>query len=142
MSSGVGQGMTGTGDRSESVPPFVRLTEALQGWGVLFLQTARTKDVSAVEQILGGLVEWMGNDLLQGWLHLPIPLFEELSDLAEELFRACEAYLAWTRHTPSAALAEGRRPHEEAIRAVLARVRALAEARAANRLRDGTGGGA
>ena len=81
----------------------------------------------AAEQVLGGLVDWMGNDLLDGWLHLPIPLFEEVSDLAEDLFRACGAYLAWARQAPAPDLEGGRRPHEEKIQRVLERVQALVE---------------
>lgn len=78
-----------------------------------------------MEQILGGLVEWMGSDLLDGWLRLPIPLFEEVSGLSEELFRACEGYLAWIRQAPRAVPDEGRRQHEEVIGGVLERVRSL-----------------
>lgn len=109
------------------VPPLTRLTQDLDRWGSLFLEVARTKEVPAVEQILGGLVEWMGSDLLDGWLHLPIPLFEELSGLSEELFRACEAYLAWIREAMRPLSAEGCRPHEDLIRTVLERVHALTE---------------
>jgi hypothetical protein len=88
---------------------------------------ARTKEVPVVEQILGGLVEWMGSDLLEGWLHLPIPLFEKVSDLTEELFRACEAYLLWIRQASHPISADGRRRHEDLIQAVLERVHALTE---------------
>ncbi|MBI4735302.1 MAG: hypothetical protein HY766_04465 [candidate division NC10 bacterium] len=110
-----------------SQSPLLRLTRDLDRWGSLFLEIARTKEIPAVEQILGGLVEWMGSDLLDGWLRLPIPLFEEVSDLSEELFRACEAYLAWIRQARHPIPAEARRPHEEVIRGVLQRVHALAE---------------
>ena len=106
--------------------PFLRLTRDLDRWGALFLEVARTKEAPAIEQVLGGLVEWMGSDLLDGWLYLPIPLFEELSGLAEDLFRACECHLAWIRQAPRPISAGGRRPHEELIGAVLERVRSLA----------------
>lgn len=105
----------------------LRLTRDLDRWGALFLEVARTKEVPAVEQILGGLVEWMGSDLLDGWLRLPIPIFEQVSGLSEELFLACEAYLAWIRQAAGPISAEGRRPHEELIRNVLDRVHALTE---------------
>jgi hypothetical protein len=105
--------------------PLLRLTRDLDRWGTLFLEVARAKDAPVVEQILGGLVEWMGSDLLDGWLRLPIPLFEEVSGLSEELFRACEGYLAWIRQAPRVVPDEGRRQHEEVIGAVLERVRAL-----------------
>ena len=106
--------------------PILRLTRDLDRWGMLFLEVARTKEPPAVEQVLGGLVEWMGSDLLDGWLYLPIPLFEEVSGLAEELFRACESYLAWIRKAPHPIPAAERLHHEELIGAVLDRVRALA----------------
>jgi hypothetical protein len=69
----------------------------------------------------------MGNDLIDGWLHLPIPLFEVVSDLSEELFRACEGYLAWVRQASMPNPDEARLRHEEKLRIVLGRVRALAE---------------
>jgi hypothetical protein len=108
--------------------PLQRLTQDLDRWGTLFIQTARQKEPPAVEQVLGGLVGWMGSDLLDGWLHLPIPLFEELSDLSEELFRACGAYLAWLKQAPRPIPGEDRRIREEAIRKVLDRAHALATA--------------
>ncbi len=105
--------------------PLLRLTRDLDRWGNLFLEVARTREAHVAEQVLGGLVEWMGSDLLDGWLHLPIPLFEELSGLAEELFRACEAYLAWLRQAARPLSEDGRRPQEDPVRAALDRVRAL-----------------
>ncbi len=105
-----------------------RLTQDLDRWGTLFIQVAQKKEAAAAEQVLGGLVEWMGSDLLDGWLHLPIPLFEKLSDLSEELFRACEGYLAWLRQAPRPILGEARQIREEAIRKVLDRIHALAAA--------------
>ncbi len=109
-----------------SGPPILRLTRDLDRWAALFIEVARTKETPAVEQVLGGLVEWMGSDLLDGWLYLPIPIFEELSGLAEELFQGCERYLAWFRQAPRPISAGGRRPHEELIGTVLERVHALA----------------
>jgi hypothetical protein len=105
----------------------VRLTQDLDRWGSLFIQVAQKDDAASVEQVLGGLVEWMGSDLLDGWLHLPIPLFEELSDLSEDLFRACEDYLAWVRQAPRPIPGENRQVPEVAIRKVLDRAHALAE---------------
>jgi len=102
-----------------------RLTRELQQWGALFMEVARTKEIRAVEQVLGGLVAWMGNDLVDGWLYLPIPLFERLNGLSEDLFQACQSYLDWLRDAPGPA-AEGRRPHEELIQSILERVRCLA----------------
>ncbi len=106
--------------------PLLRLTRDLDRWGTLFLQVVGEKEPPVVEQVLGGLVEWMGSDLLDGWLHLPIPLFDGLSGLAEELFRACEAYLGWMRQAPRPVPPDGREPYEAVIRTVLDRVRALA----------------
>jgi hypothetical protein len=116
---------------SPLTPPessLLRLARDLDRWGALFLDVARTREDPAVEQVLGGLVEWMGSDLLDGWLRLPIPLFEEVSSLAEELLRVCQAYLAWLRQVPRPVPAEDRRTHEDRIRSVLDRVHALAAA--------------
>ena len=118
--------MDSTRSVSSSMLPLVRLTRDLDRWGTLFLEVARSKEANAAEQVLGGLVEWMGSDLLDGWLRLPIPLFEKVSGLSEELLQACQVYLAWLRQTPRAVPPEGRGTREAAIRAVLDRVRALA----------------
>jgi hypothetical protein len=103
----------------------VRLSGELERWGELFLRLARDNKAPAAEQVVGGLVDWMGNGLMDGWLHLPLPVFEALSDLAEELLQAFQAYLAWLG-TEGAKAGEGRSRHEESIRAILARTRGLA----------------
>jgi len=102
------------------------LARDLDRWGCLFLEVAQTKDASAIDRVLGGLVEWMGSDLVDGWLRLPIPVFEQVSELAEDLFRACAAYLVWTKQAPRPIAVEERKPHEDRIRITLARVRDLA----------------
>ena len=102
------------------------LARDLDRWGCLFLEVARTKDASAIDRVLGGLVEWMGSDLVDGWVRLPIPVFEQVSELAEELFRACAAYLGWVKRAPRAIAVEERKPHEDRIRSTLVRVRDLA----------------
>ena len=109
-----------------SSSPLLRLTGDLERWGTLFRQVLQSKGAAAAEQVLGGLVEWMGNDLLDGWMYLTIPVFEEMSDLSEELFRACESQLAWARQEIRPNPEEARLRHEERLRLVLERVRALA----------------
>ena len=106
-----------------------RLAGDLERWGGLFLEVARTRDLPTVEQVLGGLVEWMGNDLIDGWLRLPIPVFDTLNEQSEELFLACRAYLERLRDAPVPLPAEERRTREAAIGAVLERVRAFAALR-------------
>lgn len=107
--------------------PLLRLTGDLERWGTVFRQVLQTKGAAAAEQVLGGLVEWMGNDLIDGWLHLTIPLFEEVSDLSEELFRVCESYLAWARQASTPSPDATGLCHEEMLQNVLERVRGLAE---------------
>jgi len=102
------------------------LVDALERWGELFLRVADEERVPAAEQVLGGLVDWMGNGLLDGWLHLPIPRFEAISDLAEELCQAFQAYLARLQQAPPACSAEERMAHEAAIRSIVTRTQALA----------------
>ena len=103
-----------------------QLVDALERWAELFLRVADADRVPAAEQVLGGLVDWMGNGLLDGWLHLPIPRFEAISDLAEELFQGCQAYLARLQQaTPACPVAE-RLAYEAAFRTIVARTRALA----------------
>jgi hypothetical protein len=102
-----------------------RLAGDLERWGALFLEVARTRDLPTVEQVLGGLVGWMGNDLIDGWLYVPIPVFEALNERAEELFQACRAYLGQLRSGPVPLREEECRTLEAAIGAVLERVRAF-----------------
>jgi len=103
-----------------------RLAEDLERWGDLFLEVARSRDLPTVEQILGGLVEWMGNDLIDGWLYLPIPVFDALNERSEELFQACRAYLGQLHNGPLPLREEERRAREASIGAVLDRARAFA----------------
>lgn len=105
----------------------LRLTDELERWGILFIEVAATKDTAAAEQILGGLVDWMGNGLIDGWLCLPIPLFERISDLAEELFLACQGYLGRLSAVPPPLSAAERASYEDTVREILSRARALAE---------------
>ena len=105
----------------------LRLGDELERWGTLFIEVAAAKDAAAADQVLGGLVDWMGNGLIDGWLRLPIPLFERISDLTEELFRACQGYLGRLSAVPPPLSAVDRTLHEGAIREILSRVRALAE---------------
>jgi hypothetical protein len=94
--------------------------------GELFLRVADEDRLPAADQVLGGLVDWMGNGLLDGWLHLPIPRFEAISELAEELLQAYQAYLARMREaTPARPVAE-RLASAAAIRTIMARTQALA----------------
>jgi hypothetical protein len=104
-----------------------RLVADLERWGSLFIEVAREKDAAAAEQILGGLVDWMGNGLIDGWLHLSIPVFESVSDLAEELFERCDAYLKWLREAASPIPPEARLPYAAPIESVLTRAQKLVE---------------
>ncbi len=104
-----------------------RLADDLERWGDLFVRVAREDTGEAAEQILGGLVDWMGNGLIDGWLCLPIPLFERISDLAEELFLACQDYLGRLSAAPPPLSPAERASHEDAVREILSRARALAE---------------
>jgi hypothetical protein len=105
----------------------LRLTDELERWGILFIDVAAAKDTAAAEQVLGGLVDWMGNGLIDGWLRLPIPLFERISDLTEELFLACQGYLGRLSAVPPPLSAVERASHEGAIREIVSRVRAVTE---------------
>jgi hypothetical protein len=105
-----------------------RLVGELERWGELFLRMARENKALAAEQVLGGLVDWMGNGLIEGWLHLPIPIFEELSDLAEEMLAAFRGYLGGLGENPAVGAKNGCVQQEDAIRAILVRARALVDA--------------
>jgi hypothetical protein len=117
-----------------------RLTGDLERWGGLFIEVARTRELPTVEQVLGGLVEWMGNDLVDGWLRLPIPVFDVLSEQSEALFQACSAYLGELRGAPLPLSAEARRVREAAIGAVLDRIRTVGAMAARDLRTEGTDG--
>ena len=102
-----------------------RLVGDLERWGALFLEIARSRGHPAAERVLGGLAEWLGNDLLDGWLHLPIPVFERLSDRSEQLFQACREYQERLRRAPGGLPEDDRRPSEAAIASALDRIREL-----------------
>ena len=99
-----------------------RLVSDLERWGALFLDVAH-RDRLAAAQVIGGLVEWMGNGLVEGLLYLPIPIFEELSALAEEMFDASRAYLGALASAPNGA--GDRIPNGAEIQAILDRAQAL-----------------
>jgi hypothetical protein len=119
---------------------FRRLAGDLERWGGLFLEVARTRDYPAIEQVLGGLVEWMGNDLIDGWLYLPLLTFDTLNEHSEALFQACRAYLGKLRGGPVPLPVEEGRTREEAIGAVLDRIRGLAASGAGEQQREQPGG--
>ena len=102
-----------------------RLVSELERWGGLFIRMEREDRLEAAEQVLGGLVEWMGNGLIEGWLYLPIPVFERLSDLAEELMLEFQGSLRQLGETPRPLAAGARAPHEAAIGDILRRAREL-----------------
>jgi hypothetical protein len=101
------------------------LVGELERWGELFIRMGREDRLEAAEQVLGGLVEWMGNGLVEGWLYLPIPVFERLSNLAEELMLEFQGALRRLRDAPRPLATDDRAPHEVAIGDILARASGL-----------------
>lgn len=102
-----------------------RLVAEMDRWGTVFLRLAGEGRPDAAEQAMGGLVDWMGNGLIDGWLHLPVATFEQVSDLAEELLHAFQDYLAWLRAGAMAHPADGAGRRDDLVREILARAHAL-----------------
>jgi len=113
----------------------------LSAWGRLVVEVGASGAAPSLEQVIGGLVEWMGNELMDGWLHLPIPVFETASGLAEELFQVSQAYLAAVRAAGGVLPDAERAVHEARIRGVLERVDGLEAGAAAEDRAQGLGAG-
>lgn len=74
--------------REQAVAHLVRDLEAFSAG---FVAAARGGDAGRVEEAVGGLVEWLGHDLVDAFFALDVATWEALSDLAEELLGAQRA---------------------------------------------------
>lgn len=91
---------------------FEDLAEFAEGFG----NSVRRHGLAAGESYLGGYVEWLGVDLVEGLLLLPREQGLALNALAEEFLRACRRYQKHPSREHLAAVegiakkARGRRP--------------------------------
>ncbi len=66
-----------------------QLLQDLAGFAEGFVRAVRSHGAAAAEGYLGGYVEWLGVDLVDGLLILPRRQARTLDALAEELLGAC-----------------------------------------------------
>jgi hypothetical protein len=73
---------------------FQILAGDIADWGERFLRVRTSCGVEAAAQLLGGIAEWLGTDLVDGMPVLPLERWLLLDGLAEELLQGCKACVA------------------------------------------------
>jgi len=73
---------------------FQTLAGDIADWGERFLRVRASCGAEAAGQVLGGIAEWLGTDLVDGMPLLPLERWLLLDGLAEELLQGCKACLA------------------------------------------------
>ena len=73
---------------------FQTLAGDIADWGERFLRVRTSCGGEAAAQLLGGIAEWLGTDLVDGMPVLPMERWLLLDGLAEELLQACKACVA------------------------------------------------
>lgn len=70
---------------------FITLAKDIVDWGERFLRVRAECGNEAAGQVLGGIAEWLGTDLVDGMPGLPLERWTLLDELAEELLQGCRA---------------------------------------------------
>lgn len=83
--------MRDEGTRNEE---FSVLADDIADWGERFLRVEAAGGRESAEQLLGGIAEWLGSDLVDGMPVMPLERWELLDALAEELLQGCKACIA------------------------------------------------
>jgi len=73
---------------------FETLAGDIADWGERFLRVKASCGAEAAGQVLGGIAEWLGTDLVDGMPVLPMERWLLLDGLAEELLQWCKACVA------------------------------------------------
>lgn len=92
---------------------FFTLAGDIADWGERFLRVRGSCGDEAAVQVLGGIAEWLGTDLVDGMPLLPLERWTLLDSLAEELLQVCRA------------CTEGEPGAEDGVRAVIGKARDL-----------------
>ncbi|MDD3294706.1 MAG: hypothetical protein PHG20_08495 [Geobacteraceae bacterium] len=93
---------------------FRALAGDIADWGERFLRVRAKCGEEAAGQVLGGIAEWLGTDLVDGMPVIALERWNILDALAEELLQGCRASAA------------GEAGAEERVRRIIARARELA----------------
>ena len=70
------------------------LASDIADWAERFLRAEAAGGREAAEQVLGGIAEWLGSDLVDGMPVMPLERWLVLDALAEELLQGCKARIA------------------------------------------------
>jgi len=73
---------------------FSLLAEDIADWAERFLRAEAAGGKEAAGQVLGGIAEWLGSDLVDGMPVMPLEQWLILDGLAEELLQGCKAHIA------------------------------------------------
>lgn len=73
---------------------FTVLAHDIADWGERFLRVEAAGGRESAEQLLGGIAEWLGSDLVDGMPVMSLERWELLDALAEELLQGCKACIA------------------------------------------------
>lgn len=73
---------------------FSLLAEDIADWAERFLRAEAAGGKEAAGQVLGGIAEWLGSDLVDGMPVMPLEEWLILDGLAEELLQGCKAHIA------------------------------------------------
>lgn len=76
---------------------FVVLAEDIIDWGERFLRVLDECGTEAAQQVMGGIAEWLGTDLVDAMPVMDMEQWLLLDGLAEELFQSCRACLGEKR---------------------------------------------
>jgi hypothetical protein len=76
---------------------FRALARDIADWGERVLRVRDSCGAEAAGQVLGGIAEWLGTDLVDGMPVMPMERWLLLDGLAEELLQACRACAAEER---------------------------------------------
>ena len=78
-------------DRGNDAEVFSVLANDIADWAERFLRVEAVAGREAAEQVLGGIAEWLGSDLVDGMPVMPLERWVLLDALAEELLQGCKA---------------------------------------------------
>jgi hypothetical protein len=70
---------------------FATLADDIVDWGERFLRILDQCGAEAAQQVLGGIAEWLGTDLVDALPVMDMAQWLLLDGLAEELFQSCRA---------------------------------------------------
>jgi hypothetical protein len=73
---------------------FSVLAEDIADWAERFLRAEAAGGREAAGQVLGGIAEWLGSDLVDGMPVMSLDRWLVLDALAEELLQGCKARVA------------------------------------------------